>query len=237
MGNTGKTNSLWLRWTLNCAFGELMGIGLAGGIAYGVNLLIGEPETFVQKLSVLFFMLVAGAIEGTLLGFFQWRVLVGKFPGIPKNEWLFYTILVAVAGWFLGTLPSLFFIPSNPAGYQQSGTSFSVDFSHPFIFALLSVGTGLALGAVFGLFQCFSLRKYAQKAYSWIWANALGWGAALGWIYLFASIPTAQSRLLFTVTMGISGGLLAGLSVGGITGYYLLKLDQKHTRAISGQHS
>lgn len=28
-------NRLWLRWTLNCAAGEIIGIGLAAGIAAG----------------------------------------------------------------------------------------------------------------------------------------------------------------------------------------------------------
>lgn len=213
---------LWLKWTIYCAAGELLGIACAGGIAYLVNAFIGEPQSTKTKLLVLLIMLIAGLIEGTILSWFQWKVLVRKFSTLPQKIWMFYTILVAALGWFLGMLPSLFFA----AGSSEIGEpDASWNFSNPFIFAVLSIGSGLILGAIFGLFQWFALRKYAQKAYLWIIANALGWGLGLGWIYLFASIPTEQSAIYFNIGMGVIGGLLAGLSVGAITGVFLVRLE------------
>jgi len=47
----------------------------------------------------------------------------------------------------------------------------------------------------------------------------------LGWIYLFASVPTVDSALLFIIFMGLTGGVLTKLSVGTVTGYFLLKLE------------
>lgn len=213
--------TFWKKWTIHCAIGELLGIACAGGIAFIVNAAVGEPQSIGTKLIVLGAMMFAGFIEGTVLSFFQWKVLVTKFSKVPKKEWLFYTVLVGVLGWFLGMLPSLFFMPDNAAQPE------SLDYSNPMVFSLLSIGMGMVLGAIFGLFQWFSLRKYAKKAYKWILANALGWGLGLGWIYLFASIPNEQSSLFFNILMGILGGILAGLSVGAITGLFLDKLELK----------
>ena len=51
----------WRKWTLACAVGELIGIGLAGAIAVGLNQLPEEPVTVEQKLFHLGAMLFAGA--------------------------------------------------------------------------------------------------------------------------------------------------------------------------------
>jgi hypothetical protein len=214
------SKKLWRHWTLYCAVGELLGIGAAGTIAFGVNSLVGDPQTLSMKLVVLTAMLVAGAIEGSLLGYLQWRVLVLKFHAIPLKEWLLCTVSIAVLGWFLGMLPSLFFAPSSSSPQAQS-----LDFdTNPLVFIVLTIVLGLVLGALFGLFQWFSLRKYTPDAYKWIIANALGWGAGLGWIYVFASLPSETSPLLVNIIMGVLGGLLAGLSVGAITGWFLVNL-------------
>ena len=217
-------SGLWKEWTLNCAAGELLGIACAGAIAYTINEFIGEPQNFGMKIVVLSAMMFAGLIEGMILSLLQWKILVKKFHRIPRWEWMIYTILVGVLGWFLGMLPSLFFMPTE---LISSETRSSSDFSNPYIFAMLSISVGLCLGAIFGLFQWFSFRKYADKAYRWILANALGWGLGLGWIYLFASIPNEESSILFIIIMGVFGGILAGLSVGAITGIYLDKIKVK----------
>lgn len=224
MSKTLPNKKLWAKWTTYCALGELLGIGFAGAMAFAVNSMIAEPQTFLVKLLVLFLMLVAGFIEGSLLGIFQWNALKVKFPKIPKSQWVFYTVIIAVFGWFIGMLPSLFFMPSQTSTISNSQP---FDFDNPIIFALLSVGTGFILGALFGLFQWFVLRKYVQQAYQWIIANTLGWGLGLGWIYLFASLPNERTTLLTNSMFGVIGGLLAGLSVGGVTGLFLVKLKEK----------
>jgi hypothetical protein len=216
-------NNYWLRWTLNCAFGELIGIALAGAIAFSVNYAVGEPETFLPKLLVLLAAMLSGFVEGSLLGFFQWRILKERFTRMPRREWIFYTVAIAVLGWFLGMLPSLFFIPQEAASTEPGG----VDTDSPFLFAGLSIAVGLVLGALFGLFQWFSFRKYAQKAGKWIIANALGWGLGIGWIYLAASLPDENTSLQVNIGLGLIGGALAGLSVGAVTGVFLVGMQPK----------
>lgn len=213
-------SSLWKKWTLNCAAGEVIGIAGAGLIAYLVNSIVGEPDNLDDKLLVLFAMLLAGFVEGSVLGWFQYRVLRIKFTSMRSKEWMFYTVLVAVLGWFWGMLPSLFLIPRQVNGQEEA----IWDFSNPFLFSAMSIGMGLVLGAIFGIFQWFPMRKHAEKAYLWIIANALGWGLGLAWIFTFASIPTEASSVVFVVLMGACGGILAGLSVGIVTGYFLERL-------------
>jgi hypothetical protein len=219
MSHITSNKKILVKWTVLCALGELLGIGIAGGIAFLVNSKIGEPQTLGTKLFVLVTMLFAGAIEGFLLGTFQWQALKDKFNQIPRKEWVLYTVLVAVLGWFLGMLPSLFI--TNTASSTETE---NVDSENPLIFALLSIVSGLLLGAVFGIFQWLVLRKYVEKAHQWITANALGWGLGLGWIYLFASMPGKNTSMIGNITFGVIGGLLAGLSVGVVTGLFLLKL-------------
>lgn len=217
-------SDLWRKWTVNCAIGELLGIASAGGTAFFINSAVGEPIEIESKLIVLLAMMFAGFLEGTILSYFQWKVLVTKFSKVPRREWFLYTVLVGVLGWFLGMLPSLFFAPTTNA---SDGVTATLGMPNPLFFLVLSVGSGFVLGAIFGLFQWFSLRKYAKSAYKWIIANALGWGLGLFWIYLFASIPQESSSIFFSLIMGMIGGALAGLSLGAITGWFLLRMEVK----------
>jgi hypothetical protein len=164
-----RLDAYWRKWTQHCAAGELLGIGVAGGIAFVVNQTLGEPVSLLEKGIVLGSMVLAGAIEGTLLGWFQWRVLKERIPLLPAREWIEWTVAIAMLGWLLGTLPSLFWIEA-PAD-QASAPEIS-----PVLLALGSIAMGLGLGALFGGFQWMALRKYVTGAGRWIVANALGWG-------------------------------------------------------------
>ncbi|MBX9851735.1 MAG: hypothetical protein K2X86_08255 [Cytophagaceae bacterium] len=210
-------NSFFIRWVFYCAAGEFLGIAAASAIVFGINNSIREPETFVQKSIVLCSMMIAGAIEGFLLGSFQWKVLKEKIPILPWREWTGYTVLVATMGWFLGMMPSLLF-------YDNSTPDSNIDHSNPIIFALLSVLIGLGIGSVFGCFQWFSLRKYIPKAHRWIADNGVGWAFGIGWIYLASSLPDINTPLVTMVYLGMAGGILAGISVGLVTGIFLKKV-------------
>ena len=212
------------KWALHCALGELLGIGAAGLIAFTANQLLGEPVTMPQKLTVLIFMLGAGALEGSILGYLQWRVLHARIPQLPALEWMGWTIAVAVLGWFLGTLPGLFLQNSAFSNNSQASLAVPQNF---IILSLLTLGLGLLMGALFGLFQWFSLKKYVPKAGKWIPANAIGWGLGLGWIYLAASWPDENTQLPYIILAGILGGMMAGLSVGIVTGIYLVRLTRQ----------
>ncbi|WP_266362709.1 hypothetical protein [Tellurirhabdus rosea] len=227
-----KTPSHFLRrWALNCAAGELLGIGAAGLIAVGYLTAFGEAVSWPERIAFLLLMLVAGAVEGSLLGWFQSRVLTDLFPGLNRGRWLRLTLAVAVLGWLLGMMPSTLI-----SGDSASGPAADPSDS-PLLFFSLTAGAGLFLGAVFGWFQWFELRRHTPQAARWVVANALGWAVALSCIYLAASWPDAQTPAWQIVVSGIVGGLAGGGLLGLITGLFLLKLkpfadEPKHSISI-----
>jgi hypothetical protein len=87
MENSNGNSSVLVQWMINCSIGELLGIGIAGGMAVTINNTIGEPHTTEQKLLVLLLMLVAGALEGTSIAWFQWKVLKQVFPTVLFRNW------------------------------------------------------------------------------------------------------------------------------------------------------
>lgn len=211
-------DSFWKKWTLACASGELIGIGVAGLIAYAYNQYFGEPLSFIEKISNLSAMLFAGAIEGSILGYFQWQVLRKKLHALKAKYWVGFTAIIAITGWFLGMLPTLFL-------FSSASTNTPPPVEPPQIVILLfGAFMGLILGAFFGSGQWFVLRHFSTKAKIWIKANALGWMAGMFWIFLGASIPTAESGKYFIIACAATGGILAGISLGLVTGFYLKKI-------------
>lgn len=90
--------SFYRRWILACAAGELVGIGVAGGVAFAIGALIGEPQSLGSRLLTLAVFAAVGAVEGTALAGFQWRVLRARLPRLRAGEWVGVTVAVAVAG-------------------------------------------------------------------------------------------------------------------------------------------
>jgi hypothetical protein len=91
--------SFYRRWIVACAAGELVGIGVATGAALAINALIGEPQSLGSRLVTLATFAAVGAVEGTALAAFQWRVLRARLPRLRAGEWVGVTVALAVAGW------------------------------------------------------------------------------------------------------------------------------------------
>ena len=210
------TNSFWRRWTLVCGLAEFFGIGVAGLIA-GLSILwVGEPANWPEKIINMLAMLLAGGLEGWLIGHFQAKILKEKIPDLSRTAWTRATIWVAVGGWFLGMLPSTLMPGQDPAEPPSAEPVI-------WVVALFAVLSGLALGAVFGWVQYFVLRRYLKKAKIWIIANALAWGAGFWWVFLGASWPNGGEPIALLVGIGIVSGSLMGLTVGAVTGWFLVE--------------
>lgn len=190
----------------------------ASGIAAGIYILhlrfLGEPQSIGQKVMVIAIMILAGIIEGSITGYFQWSILKRDFLKMKARNWLGFTALGAAVGWFLGMLTPVFFASEN-------SSSTAIEFSPQWI-TLMAALMGIFLGALFGFCQWFELKKYILKASKWILANSLGWAAGLVIIFLGASLPSASTGLSVIILLGTISGLLAGLSVGAITGLFLI---------------
>jgi uncharacterized integral membrane protein len=205
--------TLHIRWIVNCGIGELAGIGMAGSVAVALNHWLGEPQSVTQKSVVLISMLFAGALEGTSIAWFQWRVLRLLFPQMKFTPWWKWTVLIAVTGWGIGTVPSLFLSGSTSSAAGP-----------PFILiAVTAVLGGAIAGALFGLFQSFVLKKHTSQWQWWIAANAVAWPAAMLIIFTGATWPSASTPVPVIVLSAFVSGCLAGLSIGAITGWFLFQ--------------
>ncbi|MFH1031977.1 MAG: hypothetical protein V1767_05405 [Chloroflexota bacterium] len=205
----------WLNWMAACAAGEFFGIGVAAGIGFLYFKVFGEPQNIGQKFLIILVAILAGIIEGTVTGSFQWSVLKKRFPGMTVRNWVGLTALGAAIAWILGMIPSTFFMP-------QSASSANIEPPLVLIILLAAI-LGLVLGALFGVFQWFELKKHTTNANRWIWANTFGWAVGMVIIFLGTSIISVDSKLGLVILIGTVSGLLAGLSVGAITGLFLVR--------------
>jgi predicted membrane protein len=206
--------NLFRKWIINCALGELLGIGMAGAIAVALNRYLGEPQTTAQKLVVLLVMLVAGTVEGTSIAVFQWNVLKQIFPKMQLQNWWKWTVLIAVLGWGIGMLPSLFF--TQPAATNTAEPAM-------WMIAMVAGGGGAAAGVLFGLFQSIELKKHTPNWKWWIAANMFAWSVAMLLIFIGATWPSAATPVSLIILSAIISGCLAGLSLGVVTGFFLFK--------------
>lgn len=209
------------RWVLSCAAGEVIGITAAAAIAVGGRVLLGEPHDAATAAVVVAAAVAGGVVEGLAVGLLQWRVLRRVVPAITARAWAGVTVAVAATFWFLGTLPSTIV----GLGAASTTAAQSTGAEPPVILVVAGgVAGGAVAGAAFGLAQWAVLRRHARPAGGWIWTNALGWAAALGWIMLAATLPTESTPLPVVVAGGALGGLAAGISVGIATGWCFVRL-------------
>jgi hypothetical protein len=191
------------RWTAACVGGEVIGIGAA---AAAMTILSGPVWTFAGAVA-------AGAVEGFALGGLQWLALRRKVAALPARRWIGATAALAVAGWAAGMLPSTL------AGGDATGPTPAV-----WLLALLTVAGGLGAGAAIGGVQAWALRRYATGRRGWVAVNAAGWALAFCWIFLLAALPTGGWPWWTVAAIGLAAGCLSGLSVGVVTGVWLLRL-------------
>src|SRR5919202_154359 len=204
---------LWRRWTLFTAVGELVGFA-APAIVMAAGT-VGRWSDTAQLVAAV----LAGAVEGAVLGLAQGRVLHRSLPALSQRAWVLSTALGAMAAYLLAMI-------AVALG----------DFAQRHV-ALLVVG-GAVLGISFllsiGLPQWLVLRRHLPKAGWWMPANAVAWplGVAMPFI-LLALVPDASPFLVWAVA-GIASGVLMGLIVGAITGLVLERLWRIKYRSDHG---
>ncbi len=187
---------------------ELIGIGAAAATAVALGAALGEPSTTAARLVVLVAMALAGAIEGSALGWLQWRVLRRRLPRLRAGEWVGVTVAVAVLGWLAGMSAALFG-GGGGAGGPEPGVASVL---------LMAAATGGVAGAIFGTAQWLVLRHHAPAAGRWVAIHVPGWAAAMAAIFLGASLPAASWPAWAIGASGAAGGLAGGALLGAITG-------------------
>lgn len=201
--NSGPASRLWWPWFGNVTLGELLGFAVPA--VTGALLWDAAPAVLALAL------LLAGAVEGSVLGAFQARVLRRVLPGLRAGDWIRATIAGALLAWAIGAVPVL-------AGNSLSEWPIGAQ-----------VGLGVIGGAVLllclGVAQWFVLRRYLPRASRWIWATALAWLAGLAVFTAFTSPlwqPGQSSALVFLI--GVVGGLLMAAAMAAVTGAFLIRI-------------
>lgn len=195
-----------VRWIGACMLAEAVGVAVAAVTSANTARWASADSVGLAVAAVL----LAGCVEGLLLGTLTGRVLWRTYPGFPIGRWMAATTLAVGVAWGLGL------VPSTLAGV---GPDPGVDPS-PWVV----LGGGAAMGAVFGPLigaaQLWALGDHEARPSSWMMRNAVGWALAMPLIMASASwvpgtwTPGAVAGLAF-VTGGLAGVFVGGATVGG----------------------
>jgi hypothetical protein len=224
-----KARRFWLHWVGANALAEMIGLGVAGMV--GIGVFVNQPITPAQALLTAAPAVLAGAVEGLVVGWAQWSVLRDPLPGVRARSWIGATVLGAFIAWCLGMLPSSIMSLTSQPTAAQSGTS---PFEGPLVYPL-AMGMGAILGIVLGLPQWVVLRRWTPRGWRWIAANSAAWALGMPIIFLVAgglppSLPVAAIVLLMLATLA-----LAGAVVGAVHGAVLVRMLGEAVPATSGR--
>ncbi|BEK88068.1 hypothetical protein [Nocardia seriolae] len=161
-------------------------------------------------------MIVAGAIEGSVLGLFQARVLRTVLSRLRIRDWVIATAAGAVLAWSIGVLPMAF------------GDGFG-DWPVWVRVPVIVVGSVVLVFSLGGA-QWVVLRHFTDRAPLWILANAAAWGAGLT-AFTLVSTPLwqpGQAPWLVAAIGALAGGVMAAV-MAWVTGVFL-------SRILTGTH-
>jgi hypothetical protein len=156
-------------------------------------------------------LLLAGAVEGAVLGAGQAVVLRRALPGLSRRRWVGATAVGAVLAYAIGLTPS---VAADPvAGWP------------PPLLAALGAVLAVALLATIGVALWWVLRRHVPAAHRWIPATGLAWLAGLT-VFLAFATPLWQpgQPLGVVVAIGAAGGLLMAAAMAAVTGVALRRL-------------
>jgi len=214
----------WGRWVLACTVAEVLGMAAASGLAFGANALVGSATGIGPALVVMLGALLGGAVEGYAVGRLQWGVLRTWKPSLPRRRYVGGTVALALCFWFLGMLPSTVMTLLGADAGTASGAGDVVD--PPLLLVLAIAAAGGAVGGVaFGAVQGWALSDSVPHPWRWIRPNAVAWAIAVAVITAGAVLVPGDWPLSGVVAYGVGVGLLAGASVGVVTGQALPSLE------------
>lgn len=182
---------LFRSWLPVVATAEL--VGFAAPVLVGATTATAPPTLAVMAL------VLAGTVEGGLLGWGQASVLRRALSNFPTRRWVAYTAGAAGLAYLLGMLPAA------TGGSWWVAAAVAVPL-------LLSIGTA----------QWLVLRGRVPWALPWIGITAVAWLAGLAVFLAFATpLWWAGQALALTVLVGLMGGALMATTVAAVTGLAL----------------
>jgi hypothetical protein len=210
--NAARDDPRYRRWVVATTCGELAGFtnpAIVGATAASAD--VGQSVSMVL-------LVLAGVGEGTALGWAQSRMLRRELPELRTGGWIRATAAGAAVAWAIGMLPSTF-------------SRQLLELWPPLLVALGALA-GVVLLATIGFAQWLVLRRHVDRSGSWVVANALAWVAGLAVVFAAIGIAPGDSPILIAV-FGVLGGVGMGLTVGLVTGLFLVRLLDRAKPAVS----
>ena len=190
-----------VRWVLVVTLGEAVGFTVPAAVGVAVTGSWGPLATLVA-------IVLAGSVEGAMLGaaqadcLYRWQVLP------VRRWWIAATSVGAAVAWSLGMLPSTFNLRWTAATAVVAGVG------------------GLMLLTSLPLAQYFVLRDHVRRAALWIPINIAAWLLGIAWTLapspvVDESTPAGALILIY----GIAGFCMAA-TVAVVTGVGIIRLLQ-----------
>ena len=191
-----------VRWVLVVTLGEAVGFTVPAAVGVAVTGASWGP------LATLVAIVLAGSVEGAMLGgaqadcLYRWRVLP------VRRLWIVATSVGAAVAWSLGMLPSTVNLRWTAATAVGAGVG------------VLMLLTSLPLA------QYFVLRDHVKRAALWIPINIAAWLLGIAWTLapspvVDQSTPTGDLILIYGIA-----GLCMAATVAVVTGVGMIRLLQ-----------
>jgi hypothetical protein len=215
---------LWMRWVAANALGEMIGLGLtfaAQALAFTAG---GSNPSLALTIGLALLTVIAGTIEGLIVGWAQWIAMRWHFPAITRRAWVLATVVGALVAWFFGSLPSAIMNVGEASAAQGSAQTAAQE-PPQVVVLLLAAGLGVVAGAILSFFQYLALRRtHLDHSGWWIPANSLAWMVGMPLIFwgidfIQGGMNTLQMLLFFAVLLALTGAV-----VGAIHGIALVRI-------------
>ena len=193
--NRAQSESLSSSWLTNNTFGIFFGFLEISIVVFIYMLLSWQNPAF--KFGG-YAVILAGALEGAILGGWQYKALRVKFPKISESNWVLLSALASTLIWFgVIFLPYIKIFPvlsqTANAGSQTYKQAMQLFAFGPIYTSVVSFLAGLFLGYILSFLQWIELSKHVKASFKWIFFNSLAW--ALGFsviITLLSTLPYAN---------------------------------------------
>lgn len=186
-------------------------VTLAEFVGFAVPACVGVITASSSAAVILPMLLVAGAVEGAVLGWGQVTVLRHALPALSRRRWIIATAGAAAFAYLLGLAPSTW-----AAGVTD----------WPPVATIAVMATlALLLLASIGSAQWLVLRRHVTHGVRWIPITATAWLVGLA-VFLAFTMPLWHEgqALALTILIAIIGGFLMAATTSVITGLGLSRI-------------
>lgn len=191
-------------WVVWVTAGETLGF-LAPGLTW-----FAAWKLSLSPLPLALAVTAAGAIEGAVLGWSQWRVLRAWQPSVPA-AWVRRTALAAAAAWACGMTPNTLYDLGAPEWVSVAAGFAGV----PVL--LLSIGVA----------QWSVLREFVPRAWRWVVANVLAWVIALPPTFIGPALVPADAPAAVDLAVWGSSGVMMAAIVAAVTGRAMARFTRE----------